>query len=85
MRFFHSDIWKRLRGDGVKRANVFAGQHSRTRPRIMRARWSFPALRSHDREKEKAKRRRQIATGQLRIENGLERHLSPEEITERAS
>ena len=85
MRFFHSDIWKRLRGEGVKRANVFAGQHRRMSPRIMRARWAFPALRSHDREKENAKRRRQIAMGQLRVENGLERHLSPEEIMERAS
>ncbi len=79
MSFFRSDVWKRLKGEGLKRVHLFAGQHRRFQPKIMRARWEFLAPRDHRREKENAKRRRQIARGQLRVENGLERYLSPGE------
>lgn len=72
MTFFRSDVWKKLLRKGLQRAHVFFGQHSQARPRIMRVRWDFLAPRDHPRMKEKAKRRRQIARGQLRIENGLE-------------
>ena len=72
MSFFRTATWDGLKQKGIARTQLFAGQHTRSRPVLMRAIFNegVSGVRATGKQ-ERARRIRQIERGQLRQDNGL--------------